>query len=306
MDLKNLLSKGVHYGHQTWRWNPKMAPYIWGQKNGIHLIDISKTAAQLQKAKAFLKSVAAEGKDILWVGTKKAAQAAIVKVGAETGSPTVSHRWIGGTLTNYAQVKKSVTKLLHLEDILSKSTGHHYTKKELGVFHKMVARSTKNVGGIRSLIWPVGALVVIDVKKEHVAIHEALERGVPVVALVDTNSDPSGIAYVVPSNDDAPQAIACIIEELGAAVAEGKILAQERKTRENEARAEARVAATGEDKSLVEMQLAAVEESLKGDEASRARRAASSGRRPSGGNRTNDRRGGSRDAASSSRPKTKR
>jgi len=319
MDLRALLSKGVHYGHQAWRWNPKMAPYIWGQKNGIHLIDISKTASQLQRAMGFLKGLASEGKEILWCGTKKAAQVAINKAGAETGSPIVSHRWIGGTLTNHAQVKKSVTKLLHLEDILAKAASHHYTKKELVVFNKMIARSTKNVGGIRSLAWPVGALVIVDVKKEHVAIREAIEQNIPIVALVDTNSDPSGIAYVIPSNDDAPQAIECIVEQLAAAVKEGKAVYKERKAQEVASRqtsasaaeaASAPVMVTpGEDKSLVEMQLAAVEESLKleGNKKRVSSPSAGAARRPTGGQqRSGDRRGGARGHHTSSGPKAKR
>jgi small subunit ribosomal protein S2 len=230
IDLRQLIKSGVQFGHQTWRWNPKMAAYIWGQKNGIYLIDVSKTAYQLEKASQFLESVAAEGKSILWCGTKKAARKAIEQVAGVTRCPTVTHRWIGGTLTNYIQVKKSVTKLLHLEDVLAKSNDQsHHTKKELSVFSKKVERIDKNVGGIRKLVWPVGALVVVDVKKEHVAIREAQASGVPVVALVDTNSDPSGIDYVIPTNDDAPKAVECIIGILAEAVVRGQKVAAPKK-----------------------------------------------------------------------------
>lgn len=226
LDPRKLIQNGVQFGHQTWRWNPKMAPYIWGQKNGIHLIDVSKTAYLLERAAKFLESVAAEGKSILWCGTKKSARQAIEKVSQKTNCPTVTHRWVGGSLTNFPQVKKSVTKLLHLEDIMSKKDESHHTKKELSVFSKKIERINKNVGGIRQLAWPVGALVVVDVKKEHVAVSEALSAGVPIVALVDTNSDPSGIAYVIPTNDDAPKAVACIVEVLEAAVIRGKEVAK--------------------------------------------------------------------------------
>lgn len=222
VSLRELIEKGVQFGHQAWRWNPKMAPYIWGQKNGIYLIDVSKTQFQLEKASKFLESVAAEGKSILWCGTKKSAKKAISKVAQETKSPTVIHRWIGGTLTNAPQIKKAVTKLLHLKDIVAKADQSFHTKKELSVFNKQIERLEQNVGGIQKLIWPVGALVVVDVKKEHVAISEAHMMGVPVVALVDTNSDPSGIEYVIPTNDDAPRAIECIINELTQAVIRGQ------------------------------------------------------------------------------------
>lgn len=226
-DLKELISAGVQFGHQTWRWCPKMKPYIWGAKNSVHLIDVYKTAQQLEKAAKFLESVAAQGKPILWVGTKKAAQDIIKNVAEECRSPYVNHRWVGGTLTNYSQVKKSVTKLLHYEDILAKADQHTYTKKELGLVQKMLDRLSKNVGGIRKLTWPVGALVVVDVNREHVAIHEALAAQVPVVALVDTNSDPSMIDYVIPANDDAPRSIAILLDHLRQAVQQGKKVAAE-------------------------------------------------------------------------------
>lgn len=222
IELEKLVKGGVQFGHQTWRWNPKMAPYIWGEKNGIHLIDVSKTAFQLEQAAKFLESLAAEGKTVLWCGTKKAAQQAMARVAKETKSPLVSHRWIGGTLTNYLQVKKSVTKLLHLEDVVGRAGKVHYTKKELSVFQKQIERLKKNIGGLRKLVWPVGAVVVVDVKKEHVALSEARETGVPVIAMVDTNCDPSGITYVIPANDDAPRSIECIFGYLTEAVARGQ------------------------------------------------------------------------------------
>lgn len=228
IDLKLLIKNGVQFGHQTWRWNPKMRPYIWGQKNDVHLIDISKTAHQLEKAAQFLESIAATGKPVLWVGTKKAAQGAITQVAESLTNPCVTHRWIGGTLTNYPQVKKSVTKLLHFEDIVARSAESHYTKKELNLFNKMAERLVKNVGGIRSLTWPVGAVVVVDARKEHVAVKEAIAAGIPVVGLLDTNNDPSMINYVIPTNDDAPRAIQVILEYLAQAVQRGQSVAAAR------------------------------------------------------------------------------
>lgn len=225
IDFRLLVKAGVHFGHQSSRWCPRMAPYIWGKKNGVHLIDVSKTAHQLEKAAKFLESVAAEGQTILWVGTKKPAQAGIKQAAGVCGMPSVTHRWIGGTLTNNIQVKKSITKYLHLGDVLKKADTTHYTKKELNSYQKRLDRLGKNVGGIVKMKWPVGALVVVDVKKEQSVVREAAVMGIPVIALVDTNSDPSKVAYVIPGNDDAPRSINVIIEYLSEAVQRGKELA---------------------------------------------------------------------------------
>jgi small subunit ribosomal protein S2 len=224
IDLKSLIKAGVPFGHQTWRWCPKMEPYIWGQKNSIHLIDVSATARQLEKATKFLEEVASQGKPILLVGTKKAAQNAIDAAAQKLQISAVTNRWIGGTLTNFPQVKKAVTKLLHYEDILAKSDAYSYTKKERAGFQKLIDRLVKNVGGIRKLTWPVGALVVIDVRKEHVAVKEAYAAGIPVVALVDTNCDPSFVDYVIPGNDDLPRSIEVILNYLAEGIARGQVV----------------------------------------------------------------------------------
>lgn len=223
IDFKDLVKAGVHFGHQTSRWCPKMQPYIWGHKNKVHLIDVSKTAHQMEKAAKFLESVAAEGKTILWVGTKKSAQEIIASIANSLNMPFVNHRWIGGTLSNHSQVKKSVTKLLHYEDVIAKAENFPlYTKKEFNVFQKNADRLTKNVGGIRSFHWPVGAIVLVDVTKERSALREAAAMGIPVVALVDTNGDPSLVNYVIPGNDDAPRAIKVVLDYLAQAVQGGK------------------------------------------------------------------------------------
>ncbi|BDC34720.1 hypothetical protein Noda2021_06780 [Candidatus Dependentiae bacterium Noda2021] len=224
--LKSLIQSGIHFGHQTSRWCPKMARYIWGHKNNVHLIDVSKTALQLEKAGKFLESVASEGRCILWVGTKKPAQESIQAVAQSLNMPYVTHRWIGGTLSNFSQVKKSVTNLLHDEDILAKAEKNSgdrqfHTKKEMVVLTKEYERLKKNVGGIRTLTWPVGAVVIIDVIKEHSALKEAVGMGVPVVALVDTNGDPSLVEYVIPGNDDSPRAIKLVLDYLAQAVKQG-------------------------------------------------------------------------------------
>lgn len=223
IDFKKLISAGVHFGHQTSRWLPKMRQYIWGARNGIHLIDVSKTAHQLEKSAQFLREVAAEGKQILLVGTKKPARDVIKSVADAVSMPYVNHRWVGGTLSNFSQVKKLITRLLHHEDVLAKSEKYpYYTKKELSKVKKNVERLNTVIGGIRTLAWPVGAIVIVDVIKESSALKEAMTMGVPVVALVDTNSDPSGINYVIPANDDAPQSIAVLLGYLQEAVVQGK------------------------------------------------------------------------------------
>ncbi|HEV2916692.1 MAG TPA: 30S ribosomal protein S2 [Candidatus Babeliales bacterium] len=220
--IKKLVEAGVHFGHLVSRWCPKMEPYIWGQRNKIHLIDVSKTARQIDKAATFLESVAASGKQILWIGTKKAAQDVVAKSAQVVGMPFVNHRWIGGTLSNHSQVKKSVTRLVYHEDVIEKSAKvPHYTKKELNVFQKIVDRLEKNVGGIRNLRWPLGAVIIVDVKEEAAALKEAAAMGIPVVALVDTNSDPSLVDYVIPGNDDAARSIGLVMDYLVQAVQAG-------------------------------------------------------------------------------------
>ncbi len=220
MDLELLIKNGVQFGHQAWRVCPKMKPYIWGEKNGIHLIDVSKTAQRIEKASQFLEEVAARGEPILWVGTKKAAQPVIEQIGQQLSAPYVSNRWIGGTLTNFSEVKKAILKLKHYESLLEHSE-KQYTKKEYGKFRKIVERVEENVGGIRNISWPIGALVVVDAKKEQVAVKEAIKMGIPVVALTDTNTDPSGIDFVIPANDDIARSVRTVIDPLVEAVARG-------------------------------------------------------------------------------------
>ena len=225
IDPKKLVKSGAHYGHKTSVWDPRMAPYIWGKKDDVYLIDVSKAAHLLEKAAKFLESIVINGKNILWVGTKKAAQSSIEKAAKELNLPFVNHRWIGGTLTNFRQVRKSVANYLHFKDIIAKSDQFNYTKKELNKFQKNIDKLEQNIGGIVNLTWPVGALVVVDVKKEHVAIKEAKTMGVPVVALVDTNCDPSLIDFVIPANDDAPRSVEVIIDYLAEAVKAGQAVA---------------------------------------------------------------------------------
>lgn len=232
-DFKELLKAGVHFGHKTSFGSPKMRPFIWGSKNRIHLIDISKTAALLDYAGKRLKDLVVSGKSILWVGTKKPAQAIIKKAATDLNMPFVINRWIGGTLSNYGQVKKAITRLLHLRDILKKPTSF-YTKKEIVMLQKQLDRLERNVGGIIDLDFPPAAIVVVDAKKEQSAIKEAFGMNIPVVALVDTNTDPTFVSCVIPGNDDSPKSIKLVIEYLAKYVAEGQKVAKEAKKQEKE------------------------------------------------------------------------
>ena len=237
IDLGKLYKAGVHFGHQKRRWCPKMAPYIWGFKNNVHLIDISKTAIQLEKAAKFLEEKVSQGASALWIGTKKPAQDIVKSVAVSLDMPYVNHRWIGGTLSNFGQVKKSATKFLHYKDVIEKSDKYpHYTKKELNVVTKAAGRLEKNVGGILNLKWPVGVLVIVDVLKERSALREASAMGIPVIALVDTNADPSLVDLVIPTNDDSPRAIHVILDYLAEAAKRGHETAAQKKEQERIAR----------------------------------------------------------------------
>jgi small subunit ribosomal protein S2 len=250
-DFKKLLKAGVHFGHKTSFGNPKMRPYIWGAKNRIHLIDVSKTAFLLDHAGKKLKELVENGGSILWVGTKKPAQSIIEKAGRELEMPNVVNRWIGGTLSNYSQVKKAMTRLLHLRDILKKSTTH-YTKKELVMLQKQLSRLEKNIGGIINIEFPPAAIVVVDAKKEHSAVKEAFGMGIPVIALVDTNTDPSFVKYVIPGNDDSPRSIEIIIGYLVECAAEGKKLAKEKKPEEEKKKEPAKKKVVAKEKIIKE------------------------------------------------------
>ncbi len=221
LDLREMLKAGVHFGHKTSRWCPKMRPYIWGSKNRIHLIDVSKTAMLLEKIGSLVKEVSSQGGVFLFVGTKKAAQPIIEKAAKETKTPFVINRWVGGTLSNYEQVKKAVTRLLHLRDVAEKSIGY-YKKKEIVMIQKEIARLEKNIGGIIDFVFPPAALIVVDAKKERAAVKEAQAQGIPVIAIVDTNTDPEGVTHIIPANDDSPKSIQFLIEYLAEQIKEGQ------------------------------------------------------------------------------------
>jgi small subunit ribosomal protein S2 len=222
IDRRELLFEaGVHYGHRTKNWNPKMKPFIWGEKDGIHLINVAFTDLQINKAEVLLEEIAKNGLPILWVGTKKIVRESVVKNAKKSTSPYLSERWIGGTITNHFEVKKAIKNLFQNKDIFEKSDGY-LTKKELGVFKKRIDRAEKSIGGIQGLTWPIGALIVVDVHKEAVAIREARRYKIPIIALVDTNCDPSGIDVVIPANDDLEKSVEMILAFLSDAIVKGK------------------------------------------------------------------------------------
>lgn len=226
IDLKKLVEAGVHFGHHSSKWHPKMKPYIWGTRNKVHLINVAKTAFLLERAEKFLESAAAEGKQILWVGTKKTAQPLVRIMAEKLSQPFVYHRWIGGTLSNFEQVKKAITRLLHLRDVVAKDSNRG-TKKEFSMMMKEIERLEKNIGGISTLNGLPAAIVVVDAKKERAVIKEANNVGIPVVCLVDTNTDPSGVSYLIPANDDSAKSIEVIFEQLAAGVQRGLAVAGE-------------------------------------------------------------------------------
>jgi small subunit ribosomal protein S2 len=235
IDLREMLKAGVHFGHKTSRWSPKMRNYIWGAKNKTHLIDIAKTAILLERAGKFLSDLASKGGKFLIIGTKKPAQEIVLKCANELKMPFVVNRWIGGTLSNYDQVKKAITRLLHLRDVAQKATSY-YKKKEIVMLQKEIARLEKNIGGIIDFEYPPSAVIAIDAQKEHTAIKEAAYLKIPVIAIVDTNTDPDLITHIIPANDDSPKSIAFIMNILTEQIKEGIKTYEEQKEK---ARAEA-------------------------------------------------------------------
>ena len=223
ISMKQLLEAGVHFGHQTRRWNPKMAPYIFTERNGIYIIDLQKTVKKVEEAYNFVRDTAAEGKDILFVGTKKQAQEAIQEEAERVGMHFVNNRWLGGMLTNFQTIKSGIKRLEELHVMEEDGTMDVLPKKEVAALLNEMDKLEKNLGGIRNLdINNVGAMFVVDPRKERIAIAEAHTLGIPVVAIVDTNCDPDEIDYVIPGNDDAIRAVKLIAAKLSDAVIEGR------------------------------------------------------------------------------------
>ena len=223
ISMKQLLEAGVHFGHQTRRWNPKMAPYIFTERNGIYIIDLQKTVKKAEEAYNFIKEVATEGKDILFVGTKKQAQEAIEEEAIRSNMHFVNNRWLGGMLTNFTTIKSRIRKLEDIERMQEDGTFEVLPKKEVIKLKGELEKLQKNLGGIRNLdASNVGAMFIVDPRKEKNAILVAKILGIPVVAIVDTNCDPEEVDYVIPGNDDAIRAVKLITAKMADAIIEGR------------------------------------------------------------------------------------
>ena len=209
--IKELLDSGVHFGHQTKRWNPKMKPFIFDARNGIHIIDLSKTLNQLEAACNFLANTVSKGGKVLFVGTKKQAQLAVKETAKECGQFYVTERWLGGTLTNFATIKRSIARLKQIEKMESDGTINNYVKQEQSMIRREAARQLKFFDGIRSMDKHPAAMFVVDIKREHNAVAEARRLKIPVVAIVDTNCDPDLVTYPIAGNDDAIRSVRMIL-----------------------------------------------------------------------------------------------
>jgi len=220
--MKELLEAGVHFGHQTKRWNPKMKEYIFGQRNGIYIIDLQKTIRVFKDALQFIRGVAESGKEVLMVGTKKQAQDIIRELALKCESSYVNQRWLGGLLTNFSVIRGSVEKLIELDEMKEDGRWGLLSKKEQSKLEKVFRKLTKNIGGIKKMLELPGALFVIDSTKEEIAIFEARKLNIPIVAVVDTNGDPEDIDHPIPGNDDAVRAIELFTSKIADAIIEGK------------------------------------------------------------------------------------
>jgi small subunit ribosomal protein S2 len=230
--MKELLEAGVHFGHQTKRWNPKMKEYIFGERNGIYIIDLQKTLKMFKEASKFVQDLAAEGKIVLFVGTKRQAQDAIAEEAGRAGMFYVNQRWLGGLLTNWVTVQKSVKRLKELDDMATDGRYELLPKKEVIKLERERKHLQANLAGIKNMSRLPDAIFVIDSNKEQIAVREARKLGIPVVAVVDTNCDPSEVDYVIPGNDDALRAIRLFTSKISESIVEGSQLATDKQTAE--------------------------------------------------------------------------
>lgn len=220
--MKQLLEAGVHFGHQTKRWDPKMAEYIYQARNGIHIIDLQKTSKKIDEAYAFVKEVSEEGKEILFIGTKKQAQECVKEAAEKSGMFYVDQRWLGGMLTNFKTIRTRVERLKKLEAMQEDGTFDVLPKKEVSKLKNEMEKLQKNLGGIKEMTKLPGAIFVVDPKNERIAVLEAKKLGIPVIGLVDTNCSPEDVDYPIPGNDDAIRAVKLITDVMANAVIEGK------------------------------------------------------------------------------------
>ena len=222
VSMKQLLEAGVHFGHQTRRWNPKMAKYIFTERNGIYIIDLQKTVKKLEEAYMFIRDVAASGESVLFVGTKKQAGESIKEEAERAGANYVNARWLGGMLTNFKTIRRRIDRLAQLRTMEEDGTFDRLPKKEVVKLNLEIEKLEKFMGGIKTMKKLPGAMFIVDPRKERIAVAEAKKLGIPIVAIVDTNCDPDEIDYVIPGNDDAIRAVKLIAQTMANAILEGK------------------------------------------------------------------------------------
>ena len=221
VEVKELLEAGVHFGHLTRKWDPNMAPYVYMERNGIHIINLYKTAAKIEEAGAALAKIAASGRKILFVATKKQAKDIVAEKAGEINMPYITERWPGGMLTNFVTIRKAVKKMASIDRMKKDGTFNTLSKKERLQVDRLRAKLEKNLGSISDMTRLPGALFVVDIKREHIAIKEAQKLNIPIFAMVDTNSDPRQVDYVIPANDDASKSIDKILSHVASAIASG-------------------------------------------------------------------------------------
>ena len=222
VSMRQMLEAGVHFGHQTRFWNPKMAQYIFGERNRIHIINLEKTQPLYTEAAAFVKSVIADGGTVLFVGTKRSARESVQQEATRSGQPFVNQRWLGGMLTNFKTIRQSIKRLGEITELAASGALDKRGKKEATQLRREMDKLEKSLGGIKNMESLPDALFVIDVGHEKIAIHEAAKLGIPVVAIVDTNCSPDGIDYVIPGNDDSSKAVALYVRGVADAILEGR------------------------------------------------------------------------------------
>jgi len=254
--VKALLDAGVHFGHLTRKWNPNMAPYIYMERNGIHIINLYKTAAKIEEASAALKKIAASGRKILFVATKKQAKDIVAEKAKNANMPYITERWPGGMLTNFVTIRKAVKKMAAIDRMKQDGTFNTLSKKERLAVDRLRAKLEKNLGSISDMSRLPGALFIVDTTREHIAVKEAQKLNIPIFAMVDTNSDPRPIDYVIPSNDDASKSIDSIMTSVTNAVIEGlaerKANASKEESEGKEAKTEAKVEAKAKEEVKAE------------------------------------------------------
>ena len=222
VSMKQLLEAGVHFGHQTRRWNPKMKPYIFTERNGIYIIDLQKTVRKLEEAYMFIRELSAAGKSVLFVGTKKQAQDSVAEEAVRAGAYYVNARWLGGMLTNFRTIRGRIARLNQLKTMAEDGTFNLHPKKEVVKLNLEIEKLEKFLGGIKGMDKIPGALFIVDPRKEKIAVAEAKKLGIPIVAIVDTNCDPDDVDYVIPGNDDAIRAVKLIAGAMASAIIEGR------------------------------------------------------------------------------------